>query len=255
MQRPAALAQKRHYEEIHSDYERHYYDASSMAFRRRFVEEVMFAGLDLNDSHVADLASGSGHNSRSLLARFPKACVTGFDISPSACAAYRVNVGRDCHECYQGPLFNIAMVQGGLHHCVSDLDATLRTVGSMLRPGGILLMWEPNKMCFLETARRLWYRFDHYFEAGTEAALDHDEVLRRAGGLFEAIDVRYLGGPAYFLVLNSLLFRIPTAVKRLMAPPLFAIEGAYNRLPARVLFPCFIARWRRRADGLDKRVA
>jgi SAM-dependent methyltransferase len=175
--------------------------------------------------------------------QFPKACVTGFDISPSACAAYRVNVGRDCHEldltngCYQGPLFDTAMVQGGLHHCVSDLDATLRTVGSMLRPGGILLMWEPNKLCFLETVRRLWYRFDHYFEAGTEAALDHDEVLRRAGGLFDAIDVRYLGGPAYFLVLDSLLFRIPTAVKRLMAPPLFAFEGPTTDCPPVPSFP------------------
>jgi hypothetical protein len=33
----AALRQKRHYEAIHDDYERHYYDSSSMAFRNEFV--------------------------------------------------------------------------------------------------------------------------------------------------------------------------------------------------------------------------
>ena len=249
--RPGAAEQRRHYEEIHSDYERHYYDAASMDYRRRFVESALFAGLDLDGAEVADLASGTGHNSLALLRRFPRARVTGFDISPSACAAYRANVGRPCHEldltagAYDGPLFDAAMIQGGLHHCVSDLEGTLATVGAMIRPGGLFLMWEPNRHSVFEAARRLWYRMDHYFEAGTEAALDHDDILRRAGGRFEPIDVRYHGGPAYFLVLNSLVLRIPTGLKARLAPLLFSLETAYDRCPGRLPFPCFVARWRR----------
>src|SRR6476660_5880416 len=86
--------QKRHYEAIHTNYEDHYYDAQSMAYRERFYYDPLFEGLDLNGCTVADLASGSGHSSVALLKRFPKAVVTGFDISSSACEAYRRNVGR-----------------------------------------------------------------------------------------------------------------------------------------------------------------
>jgi len=86
--------QKQHYEAIHTNYEDHYYDAQSMAYRERFYYDPLFEGLDLNGCRVADLASGSGHNSVALLKRFPKAVVTGFDISSSACKAYRHNVGR-----------------------------------------------------------------------------------------------------------------------------------------------------------------
>src|ERR1700741_147451 len=88
--------QKAHYEAIHSDYEDHYYDAESMAFRERFYYDPLFAGLDLNGCSVADLASGSGHNSLAVLRRFPKAVVTGFDISRAAGEDYLKNVGRPC---------------------------------------------------------------------------------------------------------------------------------------------------------------
>ena len=55
--------QKQHYEAIHTNYEDHYYDAQSMAYRERFYYDPLFEGLDLNGCRVADLASGSGHNS------------------------------------------------------------------------------------------------------------------------------------------------------------------------------------------------
>jgi hypothetical protein len=49
------------------------YDASSMAYRDRFVYDIMFRGLDLNGKDVADLAAGSGHNS--LAVRFARSWV------------------------------------------------------------------------------------------------------------------------------------------------------------------------------------
>src|SRR5262245_7867661 len=137
--------QKAHYEAIHSDYEDHYYDAESMAFRERFYYDLLFAGLDLNGCTVADLASGSGHNSRAVLRRFPKAVVTGFDISTAACEDYRRNVGRPCLEAdLTRPLgypekFDVAMIVGGLHHCVGDLLAALQNVATLLRPAGQFL--------------------------------------------------------------------------------------------------------------------
>lgn len=244
--------QRDHYERIHDAYERHYYDPTSMDYRRRFVFDVLFRGLDLDGKLVADLASGSGHNSLAVLQRFPRARVMGFDISRSACASYRRLVGAEAHELdlTKGPAPAIgadaALVVGGLHHCVTDLDGTFRTIAGMLRPGGLLLMYEPSSEFLLEAVRTLWYRHDRYFDAATERALAHHELAeqgRRAG--FVPVDCVHAGGPAYFLILNSLLFRIPVGAKRYLAPPLVAVERLYNRLPGRRWFPTFLARWRK----------
>jgi SAM-dependent methyltransferase len=246
--------QKAHYEAIHSDYEDHYYDAESMAYRERFYYDPLFGGLDLNGCKVADLASGSGHNSLAVLRRFPKAIVTGFDISAAACLDYRHNVGRPCLEAdltqplHHTEKFDVVMIVGGLHHCVGDLPAALRNVADLLSSGGRFLLLEPNRECVLDGARRLWYRLDKYFDAATERALTHSNILTQAGFQFNAEQVGYYGGPGYFLISQSLLFRIPKPVKRAMAPSLMLIESAFNRIPMRWIHPYFIARWMRNRD-------
>lgn len=243
--------QRVHYERIHDDYEAHYYDDTSMRFRERFIFDVLFRDLDLNGKDVADLAAGSGHNSLALRNRFPTARVTGFDISPKACDSYRRLVGADAHQLdltADNPpdsRFDAALIVGGLHHCVVDLPATFRTISGLLKPGGLLLMHEPNQQFFLEALRHLWYRTDRYFDAETENALDHGQILALADSEFAPIDCTYRGGPAYFLILNSLVFRVPTRAKRYLAPPLFVLESLYNRLPGKFLFPTFTARWRK----------
>lgn len=250
--------QAAHYHKVHDEYAAHYYDAASMRYRHEFFFDVAFEGLSLDGKCVADLACGSGYNSVALLERFPTALVTGFDISERACEDYQAVTGRPAVRLditagrYEGPEFDAALVVGGLHHCVADLPGTLRTLGRMLKPGATLIMIEPNKRCFLEHARRLWYRWDRYFEEGTEGALDPNELLKLAGGMFEAEEKTvYRGGPAYFLILNSLVLRVPLKAKTMLAPPLFAVERAYNRLPGKAFFPYFIAKWRRPATPVS----
>jgi SAM-dependent methyltransferase len=245
--------QREHYDAIHDDYERHYYDAWSMDYRRRFIFEPLFEGLDLNGKRVADLASGSGHNSLLLLERFPRAEVMGFDISPKAVEAYRQLVGApavvlDLTKPISEPqIFDAAMLVGGLHHCVADLPQTFANIAAMLKPGGLLLiMLEPNREFCLQFVRSMWYRRDRYFEAETEEALKHDEIAALAADWFEPRQVRYFGGPAIFFVLNSLIFRISPALKGWITRPLMAVEAAYERLPGRSLFPVFGASWQRR---------
>ena len=147
--------------------------------RERFVYEFLFDGLDLNGKDVVDVAAGSGHNSLWVCSRFPEARLCGIDVSDKACAAYRELVGHEAHvfdltsgQSF-GRQFDVTMVFGGLHHCVSDLPGTLRTLAQLVRPGGLLLMFEPNRRYLLEGLRRLWYRWDSTFEAETEGALDH----------------------------------------------------------------------------------
>jgi SAM-dependent methyltransferase len=246
--------QKAHYEAIHSDYEDHYYDAESMVFRERFYYDPLFAGLDLNGCRVADLASGSGHNSLAVLRRFPKAVVTGFDISRAACEDYLKNVGRPCLETDltqtlgHPERFDVVMIVGGLHHCVGDLQTALRNVTDLVSPGGRFLLLEPNREFVLEGARRLWYRVDKYFDAATERALAYSDILKQVEFCFSAEQLGYYGGPGYFLISQSLLFRIPKPIKRAIAPSLMVIESAFNCIPVRWIHPYFIARWVRKTD-------
>src|SRR2546422_5606234 len=176
-EQPAALRQKQHYETIHDDYERHYYDAPSMAFRNQFVYDILFAGIDLNGKVVADLASGSGHNSLAVLQRFPRATVVGFDISSKGCEAYEKSTGGRAYQidlmsgADYGVRADVAMVFGGIHHCATNLPQTFKTAAHIVRPGGLFLMYEPNRQYILEGARQLWYRLGKKLHEGNEGTL------------------------------------------------------------------------------------
>lgn len=243
--------QKELYVNIHDDYEAHYFDDISNKYRRDFIFGSLFDDIDINHLSVADLASGSGGNTIELLKVFPGAKVVGFDISPRACQAYRKNTGCDCTELnLMAPLpgslaekFDVVMIIGGLHHCISDLNQTLKNVDYMLRPGGYFLMCEPNSRFMLENIRKAWYRLDKYFDAETEAALDHNDIYQSVSDQYRVDRVDYMGGPGYFLLLNSMVLRIPLGVKKYLARFLFFADRIFNCLHGHVLFPVFCARW------------
>jgi len=250
----ASQRQKKLYEAIHDDYEDHYYDTVSMEYRDRYYYDPIFSGLNLNKRAVADLAAGSGHNSLIALKRFPEVELTGFDISSKACASYNALVQRPAIESdltkpfSHSEQFDAAMIFGGLHHCVADIPATLTNISNLLKPGGMFLMLEPNRCFFLEVARKLWYRMDDkYFDAATEAALDHRNLCELGRKEFTPIDIQYLGGPAYFLLAQSLLFRLPKGAKTALKPPLLLMEEFYNLFSGEHMSPYFIARWRKKA--------
>jgi len=242
-------AQARHYDEIIDDYDRHYYDRYSLEYRERFILRPLLQDVDLSGKRVADLASGSGETSRFLAQSFEHIQLTGFDISPDACRRYREKVGRPAHEIdltrdrYEGPRFDAAVIMGGLHHCVADLPHTLQTIATMIEPGGRLLLFEPNREYILEPIRQVWYRRDSYFDDANEAALSHDALLKAGDGAFACDRLTYFGGPAFFLVYNSLVFRVTLSLKARVSPFLLAAEALYNQLPTRWIFASFLASW------------
>ncbi len=243
--------QAQHYAEIHGAYKAHYYDDASMAYRRRFIYEPLFAHVDLDGKSVAELACGSGANSLELKRLFPTARLTGYDISQSACADYRALTGSPAHifdltKLADPPdVHDAAFVIGGIHHCVAGLDATFRNMARLLRPGGALMMMEPSNDCFLAGLRNLWYQRDGLFEAESERALKHDEIAGEAAPWFTPKWKRYFGGPAYYAILNSLVLRIPLRAKPALAAVLTPLERLYGLLPGRTPFAAFLAEWRR----------
>ncbi len=244
-------AQAAHYEAIHNAYEAHYYDAASMAYRDRFIYGPLWGDLAFDDLSVADLACGSGHNSLALRRYFPNVRTTGYDISEPACREYRENTGSDAlhvdltRAATFDTVHDAAIVIGGLHHCIVDLPTTIENVARMIRPGGHFLMMEPSDDFFLSALRRVWYRKDKWFEADTERALKHDEIARMGAPYFVPERVRYMGGPAFYLILNSLVTRVPLRLKPALSKVLFPAEAVYNRLPGREPHAVFLADWRR----------
>lgn len=243
--------QSAHYNAIHDAYEAHYYDAASMKYRHRFLYQPLFEGLQLEQGSLADLACGSGHNSLAIREYFPGISTTGYDISEAACRDYRTNIGGAAHQVdltlpyTANVLHDAALVIGGLHHCVLDLKTTLTNVARIVRPGGRFMMMEPSDHSFLSGIRRIWYKADSWFESDTEHALKHEELLAMAAPYFTLEKVLYTGGPAFYLILNSLIMRVPLRAKPVLAPFMFPIESAYNMLPGRTPFAVFLARWKR----------
>lgn len=241
--------QREHYERLIETYERHYFDYWSLRYRHKFIYQSLWRNLDLNGKDVVELACGSGQNSQVLLQEFPSAKVTGLDISPTACAKYRSVTGSPAlvvdltKPSDQTMQYDAAFVVGGIHHCVADLPNTLKNIAGMLRPGGVFIMMEPNSRHLLEWVRRLWYKLDTNFDAETEHALDHDTLIEIGKPWFALKDIIYLGGPAYFFVLNSMIMRVPLWLKPVISPPLLGIETAWNAVPWPRMHNVFIARW------------
>jgi SAM-dependent methyltransferase len=242
--------QKDHYERIHATYAEHYYDEFSTEYRRQFFFDYLFNGLDLNGKQVGDLCCGDGVNSLAVRRQFPRAMLTGFDISPTAVKtfrnslhshAYEVDLTQPIPEVYIGQ-FDYLMCIGGLHHCVANLPQTVRNIEAMLKPGGLLLTVEPFSGSLLDLVRRRWYRHDPYFDEQNERAISPRELTTHA---LEVERLRYGGGPAYYLIFNSMIFRLSKSLKAALYRPLMVAEHIVQLLMPRFLAAVFLARIRK----------
>jgi SAM-dependent methyltransferase len=178
----------------------------------------------------------------------------GVDISGEAIQQFKRRHGE--HSAFQvdftlkqpplpsGP-FDVVLIMGGIHHMVRDLDTVFQNIHDNLVVNGMVVFVEPNRL-FLNSIRRRWYRRSRYFDSDTEEAIDHDEIAFVYRDLFSTKQVRYFGGPGFFVILQSLILRTPKWIKTATYRPLTAIDKAMERiLPSRLL-PAFVAVWHRR---------
>jgi ubiquinone/menaquinone biosynthesis C-methylase UbiE len=235
--------QRQHYDTIAADYEAHYSDEWSVEYRRRFIYEPMFAGLNLEGMQVLDAMCGSGQTTSYLLAH--GASVTGLDISnevidtfqsrwTSASALKRSLLDSGLPD----NSFDCVAVVGGLHHIHPNVKAAVREIHRVLKPGGHFCFMEPHSGSLPDVVRKVWYRFDRFF-SDNEAAIDVGALQKDFRASFELRKVNYLGNIAFLLVLNSLIFRIPPKSKKLFAPLLLKLEPWLNKLQTK-LTSCFV---------------
>jgi len=235
--------QQRHYDTIAADYEAHYSDEWSVEYRRRFIYEPMFAGLNLAGLQVLDAMCGSGQTTSYLLAR--GASVTGLDISNEVVDTFQSRwaganvVKRSLLDSgLPDNSFDCVAVVGGLHHIHPNVKAAVREIHRVLKPGGHFCFMEPHSGSLPDVVRKVWYRFDRFF-SDNEAAIDVSALQRDFRGSFELRKVNYLGNVAFLLVLNSLIFRIPPKSKKSFAPLLMKLEPWINKLQTK-LTSCFV---------------
>jgi SAM-dependent methyltransferase len=244
-------AQQEHYDLIAPEYEAHYSDAASLEYRRRFIYEPMFDGLDLSEKNVLDAMCGSGQTTNYLMTRGAR--VTGLDLSHNVIAQFRAQwpncnaVERSILESgFQDNSFDCISIVGGLHHMHPHLNQTVREIHRILKPGGHFCFMEPHAGSLPNLIRRVWYKHDRFF-ADNEAAIDLNSMKTEFGSQFNFNTVSYRGNVAFLLVLNSLIFRIPLGLKPHYSPLLMSVEATLSKVQGK-LNSCFaVGQWQKKA--------
>lgn len=241
--------QSEHYDTIAADYEAHYSDEASREYRRRFIHEPMFAGINLEGKSVLDAMCGSGQTTEFLLDR--NANVTGLDISQEIVSEFQLRwpnaqvVQRSLLDSQlASESFDCISIVGGLHHIHPYVDEAMTEIHRLLKPGGFFCFMEPHVGSFPDLVRRLWYKHDRYFSEN-EAAIDLATLETDFADRFIFRRTMYQGNIAFLLVLNSLIFRVPLSWKRVYAKPLLALEGPISLLQGKWNSCFVVAQWQK----------
>ena len=244
------LLQRLHFEKIGASYRAHYGDNYSEAYRSRFIDAPLCEGVDLSSKRVLEAMCGNGQTTEFLLSK--GALVTGLDFAPQQIESFRTR-WPDCHaHCasifdtrLESSSFDAVVVVGGLHHLQPRVVDAINEIHRILTSGGVFCFAEPYKGSLPDSIRTQWYKRDSMF-AANEAAIDLPTLKEQCASRFLFQKETYLGNIAYLLVLNSMVCRIPPALKRYYAPWALKLEALTTPLNARWNSCFVVCRWQKR---------
>jgi len=129
----------------------------------------------------------------------------------------------------------------------NDLDGLFRNIKRFIAPAGLLVFVEPNAL-FLDSIRKLWYRFDSRFDSINESAINPFAIYEMYGSSFKSERITFFGGPGFFLVQNSMILGIPKIVKRLFSKSLTRFDLWFSQFQFERGLPAFFTVWRNQQE-------
>ena len=128
--------------------------------------------VDLVGKVILDAGCGSGHTLQLIAGRYEPGELHGFDFMPEQIElakqrglAAEIFVGDITDIALPDGKFDAVFIQGVLHH-VPEWRKALEEINRVIKPGGVLLLEEPNKR-FLDFVER-FFGMDHPEESRFE---------------------------------------------------------------------------------------
>lgn len=242
--------QKNHFDSIAHEYYRHYGDDWSQSYRDTFINSQLIDGLDIKGKIVLDAMCGSGETTKYLLEMGAR--VTGIDISQEEIKVFQQNWPQ-C-DAYSASIlktdlksdhYDCVVVVGGLHHVHPYSVEAVEEIHRILKKGGYFCFMDPHKGSVPDMIRKIWYRYDRYFEKN-ESAIDLDALKRIYADRFKFVQEKYKGNIAYLLVLNSLIFRVPLKLKKYYSPLLLKLESVFEKIQGEKLSCFAVCQWEKK---------
>ena len=247
--------QRAYYDSIADTYDDHYGSDQNLIYRTRVFDRVLGA-TQLRGRKVLDAMCGGGQNSTYFVGR--GADVTGIDISAKQCEHYKrrfpdneIICGSALDTGLPDASFDLVFTDS-LHHLHPSVDDGVRELSRVLRPGGLLVAWEPSAGSVFDYARKLWYRLDRRYFEDNEASIDvrrlasdHADRLRLERAVFG-------GNLAYVFVGLSMAMRIPIKWLDYYAEPLFRVEDVLTAFQRRLTALWVMALFEKRATPISR---
>ena len=225
-----------HFDRIYHLYLEHYGDSLTEKYRHEIFCKKIFLNLNLNNKKVLDLGCGSGQLSLYLKKIFPKINLIGIDISKNNLKRYPFkNSLLDIRKNYLKKKFDIVISFGLLHYVAYDLEKSINNISKMVKKNGLFIFVEPNSRYILNPIRKLWYKIDPLFDSDNEKAFSYDSILKLTND-FKEIKKFYFGFVGFFLINNSMIFRLNKKIKFILFKPLIILDKIFSILP-----PFFLA--------------
>lgn len=254
--------QRSHFNRLAQTYNYHYSDLLTKKYRHEIFLKKLLKDEDLNFKKILDIGCGTGELSTYLHEIYPDAEISGADISDENIKIYnkkfkkkngggkgemgcRLNIIEDI--IYQKK-FDYIIASGLLHHIYKDLEKVFINISKMLDDNGKFIFIDPNSDYILEPLRKIWYRVDKNFDDVNESALSYKNLLTinqklRTG--FQESKIIYFGGPGFFLINNSMVFRLNKKIKALLFVPLLNLDKLFSFLP-KYFLAAFGAVWKKK---------
>jgi hypothetical protein len=134
---------------------------------------------------------------------------------------------------------------GVLHHMTNDLEQVMENVKKHLSKNGQVIFFEPNSD-FLNWLRNLWYKLSDDFDHENERALSIEEInfLCKKNN-FSNLYLKFTGNIGFYVILNSMILKIPKWLKRITYKPLIFFDQFFEKLNFKYASAIHISVWKK----------